>query len=60
MSKNNYWTWLPFANINRSWKDKLNLTLAYRRSITPAGIDELNPTIDFGDPYNIRFGNENW
>lgn len=55
---NNYWTWLPFANINRSWKDKLNLTLAYRRSIRRPGINELNPTIDFGDPYNVRFGNE--
>lgn len=58
-AKNNYWTWLPFANINRNWKDKLNLTLAYRRSIRRPGINELNPTIDFGDPYNIRFGNEN-
>ncbi len=57
-AKNNYWTWLPFANINRSWKDKLNLTLSYRRSIRRPGINELNPTIDFGDPYNVRFGNE--
>ncbi len=57
--KNNYWTWLPFANLNRSWKDKLNLTLAYRRSIRRPGINELNPTVDFGDPYNVRFGNEN-
>ncbi len=56
--RNNYWTWLPFANINRSWKEKLNLTLAYRRSIRRPGIGELNPTIDFSDPYNIRFGNE--
>lgn len=55
---NNYWTWLPFANINRNWKDKLNLTLAYRRTIRRPGINELNPTIDFGDPYNVRFGNE--
>ena len=57
-AKNNYWIWLPFANINRNWKDKLNLTLAYRRSIRRPGINELNPTIDFGDPYNVRFGNE--
>jgi Outer membrane protein beta-barrel family/Carboxypeptidase regulatory-like domain len=56
--KNNYWTWLPFANINRNWKEVLNLTLSYRRSIRRPGINELNPTIDFGDPYNIRFGNE--
>jgi outer membrane receptor protein involved in Fe transport len=58
-AKNNYITLLPFANINRTWKDKLNLTIAYRRSIRRPGINELNPTVDFGDPYNVRFGNEN-
>lgn len=58
IAKNNYLTWLPFANINRNWKEKLNLTIAYRRSIRRPGINELNPTIDFGDPYNVRFGNE--
>lgn len=57
-AKNNYWTWLPFANINRNWKEKLNMTIAYRRSIRRPGINQLNPTIDFGDPYNVRFGNE--
>lgn len=57
-AKNNYWTWLPFANINKTWREKLSLTFAYRRSIRRPGIGELNPTIDFSDPYNIRFGNE--
>lgn len=57
-AKNNYWTWLPFANINKNWKDNLNLTLSWRRSIRRPGINELNPTIDFSDPYNVRFGNE--
>jgi len=57
-ARNSYWTWLPFANINKSWQDKLNLTLAYRRSIRRPGINELNPTVDFSDPYNVRFGNE--
>ncbi len=56
-ASNRYLTWLPFANINRYWKDKLNLSLAYRRSIRRPGIGELNPSIDYGDPYNIRFGN---
>lgn len=58
-AKNGYWTWMPFANINRNWKDKLNLTLAYRRTIRRPGINELNPAIDFSDPYNVRFGNVN-
>lgn len=56
--KNNYFTWLPFANINKTWREKLNLTFAYRRTIRRPGIGELNPTVDFSDPYNIRFGNE--
>ncbi|HEY6502780.1 MAG TPA: outer membrane beta-barrel protein [Chitinophagaceae bacterium] len=56
-AKNSYWTWLPFANINKNWQDKLNLTLSWRRSIRRPGINELNPTVDFSDPYNIRFGN---
>ena len=57
--KNQYLTWLPYANLNRNWNDKLNLTLSYRRSVRRPGINELNPTIDFSDPYNLRFGNEN-
>lgn len=54
--QNNYWTWMPFANINRNWKE-LNLSLAYRRTIRRPGIWEMNPSIDYGDPYNLRFGN---
>lgn len=57
-ARNGYWTLLPFANVNRTWKDVLNLTLAYRRTIRRPGVNELNPTIDFSDPYNVRFGNE--
>lgn len=48
---------LPFANLNRSWKDGTNLTFAYRRTIRRPGIGELNPAIDYGDPYNLRYGN---
>jgi len=54
---NDYWSFLPFGNINKSWKDKLSLTFSYRRTIRRPGITELNPTIDFSDPYNVRFGN---
>jgi hypothetical protein len=54
---NNYWNFLPFANINKNWNDNLTLTLSYRRTIRRPGINELNPTIDFSDPYNIRYGN---
>lgn len=54
---NQYWSFLPFGNINRSWKDRFNLTFSYRKTIRRPGINELNPTIDFSDPYNTRFGN---
>ncbi len=54
---NNYWNFLPFANINKNWRDNLTLTLSYRKTIRRPGINELNPTIDFSDPYNIRYGN---
>jgi len=56
--KNNYWTYLPFASINKSWPEILNLSFSWRRSIRRPGINELNPTVDFSDPYNTRFGNE--
>jgi hypothetical protein len=54
---NRYMSFLPFANVNKSWKDKLSLTLSYRRTINRPGIGQLNPTVDFSDPYNVRFGN---
>ncbi len=54
---NRYWTFMPFANINKTWKNNLNLTFSYRRTLRRPGINELNPTRDFSDPYNIRAGN---
>lgn len=54
---NFYWNYLPFATINKTWNDIYNLSLSYRKTIRRPGINELNPTIDFSDPYNIRFGN---
>ena len=56
-TSNSYWTPLPFANINKTWTNNINLTLSYRRTIRRPGINELNPTRDFSDPYNIRAGN---
>lgn len=55
--KNKYLNFLPFANFNKNWDDKLNMTFSYRRTIRRPGINELNPSIDYSDSYNIRFGN---
>ncbi|HVF81654.1 MAG TPA: outer membrane beta-barrel protein, partial [Flavisolibacter sp.] len=56
-TSNSYWTVLPFANLNRTWANNVNLTFSYRRTLRRPGINELNPTRDFSDPYNIRSGN---
>lgn len=52
-----YFTWLPFASVSKRWKDVLNVSLAYRKTIRRPGISHLNPSIDYGDPNNLRFGN---
>lgn len=54
---NQYLTWLPFVNFNKSWENKLNLSMSYRKTIRRPGIGNLNPSIDYSDPNNIRFGN---
>ncbi|MEI6945764.1 outer membrane beta-barrel protein [Paraflavisolibacter sp. H34] len=54
---NRYWSWLPFFNLAKNWKSGYSLTATYRRSIRRPGIYELNPTKDYFDPYNTRFGN---
>lgn len=57
-AKNNYLTWLPFATLSKNWNDQWTLNGSWRRSIRRPTINELNPVIDYTDPYNIRFGNE--
>lgn len=54
---NDYLTWLPYANFNKRWDDVLNLSIAYRKTIRRPGIGQLNPSVDYGDPNNIRYGN---
>ena len=54
---NDYLNWLPYASLNKNWENKVNLSLVYRKTIRRPGIRELNPAIDFSDPYNLRFGN---
>jgi hypothetical protein len=54
---NTYYNWLPFANINKTWDNQWGLTLVYRRTIRRPGLDQMNPSIDYSDPYNIKYGN---
>ncbi|MEP6674053.1 MAG: outer membrane beta-barrel protein [Ferruginibacter sp.] len=54
---NNYWTWLPFITFYKKWENEINITASYKRTIQRPGLNELNPSIDYSDPYNIRYGN---
>jgi outer membrane receptor protein involved in Fe transport len=56
-SKNNYRNFLPFFNANKSYENGVNLNASYRKAIRRPGIGEMNPAIDYTDPFNIRFGN---
>ncbi|MEO7265362.1 MAG: outer membrane beta-barrel protein [Ferruginibacter sp.] len=55
--RNEYYSTLPFANLTRKWDKGYNISLSYRRSIQRPGINNLNPSIDYSDPYNTRSGN---
>jgi len=56
-ANNSYWRILPNFTIRKEFDRDMNLSFVYRETIRRPGITELNPSIDYGDPYNIRFGN---
>lgn len=55
--QNNYVNVLPNINLRQEISKELNTSLIYRAAIRRPSIGELNPNVDYGDPYNIRFGN---
>jgi Outer membrane protein beta-barrel family/Carboxypeptidase regulatory-like domain len=54
---NGYMAWLPFATMIKKWPNDFSITVSYKRTVQRPGINELNPGVDYTDPYNIRFGN---
>ena len=54
---NAYWHLLPNLTLRKEFNRNLNMSLVFRETIRRPGITELNPSIDYSDPYNIRFGN---
>ncbi len=54
---NGYWNVLPNFTIRKEFGKTFNTSLVYRSTIRRPGIGELNPNIDYSDPYNLRFGN---
>lgn len=54
---NNYWSALPFFTLMKKWKNEVSITFSYKRTIQRPRLNELNPSIDYADPYNTRSGN---
>jgi hypothetical protein len=54
---NNYWSFLPFATVMKKWKNDVSINFAYKRTVQRPRLNELNPSLDYADPYNTRSGN---
>ncbi|MBC7652551.1 MAG: outer membrane beta-barrel protein, partial [Deinococcales bacterium] len=52
-----YWNVLPNITLRKEFNKTFNTSFVYRSSIRRPGLGELNPNIDYSDPYNVRFGN---
>ena len=48
---------MPNATVRKEFNKTLSTSWIYRATIRRPGIGELNPDIDYSDPYNLRFGN---
>lgn len=56
-TQSNYWNVLPNLSVRKEFNKAFNTALVYRATIRRPGIGELNPNIDYSDPYNLRYGN---
>lgn len=54
---NSYWKVMPNFTLRKEFDKTFNTSLVYRGAIRRPSMGQLNPSIDYGDPYNIRFGN---
>ncbi len=54
---NNYWSILPFATLMKKWKNDVSINFSYKRTVQRPRLNELNPSLDYTDPYNTRSGN---
>jgi hypothetical protein len=43
--------------LRKEFSRQFNTSITFRETIRRPGIVELNPSVDYTDPYNIRFGN---
>lgn len=54
---NNYWSLLPFTTLVKKWKNDVSINFSYKRTVQRPRLNELNPSLDYADPYNTRSGN---
>ena len=54
---NNYTSFLPFATVMKKWTNDVHLNFSYKRTVQRPRLNELNPSLDYADPYNTRSGN---
>lgn len=52
-----YLNFLPNITFRKEFNKDFSIAWVFRETIKRPGILELNPNIDYSDPYNIRFGN---
>lgn len=48
---------LPFATLLKKWQNDVSITFTYKRTVQRPRLNELNPSLDYADPYNTRSGN---
>ncbi len=56
-ANNSYWRVLPNLTLRKEFDREFNMSFVFRETIRRPGMNELNPSIDFSDPFNVRFGN---
>ena len=56
-ANNNYWRLLPNLTFRKEFSKQINASFTFKQTIRRPGIAELNPSVDYTDPFNIRFGN---
>ncbi|MBA3971639.1 MAG: TonB-dependent receptor [Bacteroidetes bacterium] len=54
---NNYFKLFPSVHLSQKFNKEQEAQISYSRRINRPGMRSLNPFKDYGDPYNIRYGN---
>ena len=55
--RNDFFNWLPKANIEYDFKATRTIRLDYRTRVREPNLEELQPIVDNSDPLNIYIGN---